>query len=60
MVEKLGGKGNVVFFTLAGQPNTEERLKGFKDVFAGHPDIKIADVVDIKGDRAAPSTRPRN
>ncbi len=50
VVEKLGGKGNVVFFTLAGQPNTEERLKGFKDVFASHPDIKIADVVDIKGD----------
>ncbi len=50
VVEKLGGKGNVVFFTLSGQPNTEERLKGFKDVFASHPDIKIADVVDTKGD----------
>jgi len=50
VAEKLGGKGNVVFFTISGQPNTEERLKGFKDVFAGHPEIKIADVVDIKGD----------
>jgi ribose transport system substrate-binding protein len=50
VVEKLGGKGNVVFFTIAGQPNTEERLKGFKDVFATHPDIKVVDVVDIKGD----------
>jgi len=50
VAEKLGGKGNVVFFTLSGQPNTEERLKGFKDVFAGHPEIKIADVVDVKGD----------
>ena len=50
VVEKLGGKGNVVFFTLAGQPNTEERLKGFKDVFSSHPDIKIVDVVDIKAD----------
>jgi len=50
VVEKLAGKGNVVFFTLAGQPNTEERLKGFKDVFAGHPDLKIADVVDVKSD----------
>jgi ribose transport system substrate-binding protein len=49
-VEKLGGKGNVVFFTIAGQPNTEERLKGFKDVFATRPDIKIVDVVDIKND----------
>ena len=50
VIEKLGGKGNVVFFTIAGQPNTEERLKGFKDVFATQPDIKIVDVVDIKGD----------
>jgi len=50
LVEKMGGKGNVVFFTLAGQPNTEERLKGFKDVLGTRPDIHIADVVDIKGD----------
>jgi ribose transport system substrate-binding protein len=50
VIEKLGGKGNVVIFTIPGQPNTEERLKGFKDVFATRPDIKIAEVVDIKGD----------
>jgi ribose transport system substrate-binding protein len=50
VIEKLGGKGNVVFFTLGGQPNTDERLKGFKDVFAARPDIKVVDVVDIKGD----------
>jgi ribose transport system substrate-binding protein len=50
VVQKLNGKGNVVFFTIAGQPNTEERLKGFKDVFAGSPGINIAEVVDIKGD----------
>lgn len=50
LVEKLGGKGNVVFFTLGGQPNTEERLKGFKDVLATQPNMHIADVVDIKGD----------
>jgi ribose transport system substrate-binding protein len=52
VVEKLGGKGNVVFFTITGQPNTEERLKGFKDVFATRPGINIVDVVDIKGDTA--------
>jgi ribose transport system substrate-binding protein len=50
VIEKLGGKGNVIFFTLTSQPNTDERLKGFKDVFATRPDIKIVDVVDIKGD----------
>lgn len=48
MAEKLGGKGNVVIYNIAGQPNIEERLKGFKDAFASNPDIKIADVVDIK------------
>jgi ribose transport system substrate-binding protein len=50
IVEKLGGRGNVVFYTMPGQPNLDERLKGYKDVFALHPDLKIAEVVDIKGD----------
>lgn len=50
LAEKLGGKGNVVFFTLAGQPNTEERLKGFKDVLSDRPDMKIVDVIDTKSD----------
>jgi ribose transport system substrate-binding protein len=49
MAGKLGGKGNVVIYSITGQPNIEERLKGFKDVFAGSPGIKIVDVVDIKG-----------
>jgi ribose transport system substrate-binding protein len=47
---KLNGKGNVVFFTNVGQPNLDERLKGYKDVFAAFPGIKVASVVDIKGD----------
>jgi ribose transport system substrate-binding protein len=50
VLEKLGGKGNVVFFTLGGQPNTDDRLKGFKDVFATRPGMNVVDVVDIKGD----------
>jgi ribose transport system substrate-binding protein len=50
LILKLGGKGNVVFFTFTGQPSLDDRLKGFKDVFASRPDIKIVDVVDIKGD----------
>jgi ribose transport system substrate-binding protein len=50
VAQKLGGKGRVVFFTMAGQPNTEERLKGFKDAFSSHAEIKIAEVVDIKDD----------
>lgn len=50
VLEKLGGRGNVVFFSMPGQPNLDERLQGFKDVFDTHPDIKILDVVNIKGD----------
>ena len=50
LISKLGGKGNVVFFTLGGQPNTDERLKGFKDAISSRPDIHIVDVFDIKGD----------
>ena len=47
---ELNGKGNVVFFTMPGQPNLEERLKGYKDVFAGYPGIKIVEVFDMKGE----------
>jgi len=50
LIEKLGGRGNVVFFTLAGQSNIDERLKGFKDILATRPDIKIVDVIDTKSD----------
>ena len=46
----LSGKGNVVFFTMPGQPNLEERLKGYKDAFASYPGIKIVEVFDMKGE----------
>lgn len=47
---QLNGKGNVVFFNIAGQLNQEERLKGYKDVFDSYPGIKIVEVFDMKGD----------
>ena len=50
VVQKLGSKANVVFFTLSGQPSTDERLKGFKDTFSDWPEIKIVEVVDLKRD----------
>lgn len=50
VVEKLNGKGNVVFYSMPGQPNLDERLKGYQDAFAGHPGIKVLDVFNIKGD----------
>ncbi len=50
---QLNNKGNVVFFTIAGQPNLEERLEGYKDIFASHSEIRIVDVFDTKGDDGA-------
>jgi ribose transport system substrate-binding protein len=47
---QLNGKGTVVFFTNPGQPNLEERLKGYKDVLATFPGIKIGEVFDMQGD----------
>ncbi len=49
-VQELNGKGNVVIYTMPGQSNLDERLGGYKDVFAGHPAVKIAEIVDVKGD----------
>lgn len=49
LIDKLGGKGNVAFFTIPGQPNLEERLAGFKQALSTQPGIKIAEIVDIKG-----------
>lgn len=50
VVDKLHGKGNVVFFTMPGQPNLDDRLKGYEDVFSSHPGINVLEVVDIKGE----------
>ena len=50
LVQKLSGKGNIVFFTIPGQPNLEERLRGYKDILTDHPGMKIVDVLDVKGD----------
>ena len=47
---QLNGKGNVVFFSMPGQPNLDERLKGYKDVFANFSGIKIVEVFDMKGE----------
>ncbi len=50
LVFRLNGKGNVAFFSMPGQPNLDERLKGYKDAFADHPAIKVAGVFNVKGD----------
>src|SRR5208283_4947373 len=43
VLDKLHGKGNIVFYTMP-QTNMDERLKGYKDVFADHPAIKVVEV----------------
>jgi len=50
LVRELKGKGNVAIFTMPTQTNLNERMRGYKDALENYPDIKIAGVVDIKGD----------
>ena len=46
----LDGKGNVAVFTMPNQANLIERLNGYRFVFSTYPQIKIVQIVDIKGD----------
>jgi ribose transport system substrate-binding protein len=50
LAELMKNKGNVVVFSMPDQANLADRLKGYKDALADHPAIKIAEMVDIKGD----------
>lgn len=50
LAKELNGKGNVVVFTMPGQSNMEERLRGYQDGIAKTPQLKIYRIVDIKGD----------
>jgi len=50
VASRLNGKGNVVFFTNPGQPNLDERLKGYQDILEDYPGIKTVEVFDIKAD----------
>jgi len=52
-IEKTGGKGNFMVFTMPGQANLEERLDGYRKAFAAHPAMKIVQVVDIHGQPTA-------
>ena len=50
LAEELKGKGTAVVFTMPSQPNLDERLRGYKTALEGFPQIKLAHIVDIKGD----------
>jgi ribose transport system substrate-binding protein len=45
----LNNKGNVVFFTIAGQGNLKDRLQGYQAAFADRTDVKTLQVVDMNG-----------
>jgi ribose transport system substrate-binding protein len=47
---QLRGKGNVVIFTMPGQTNLDDRLRGYRDIFASYSGLKIVRLVDIHGD----------
>ena len=49
LAKELKGKGNVVVFTMPGQPNLQDRLRGYRDALA-NTKIKITQEVDIQGD----------
>jgi ribose transport system substrate-binding protein len=50
LAKELKGKGNVVVFTMPDQANLQERLRGYRDALETTPQVKITQVVDIKGD----------
>jgi ribose transport system substrate-binding protein len=50
LAKEMQGKGNVVVFTMPEQANLQDRLRGYRDALEAHPQIKITQVIDIKGD----------
>jgi ribose transport system substrate-binding protein len=50
MAELLGGQGRVVIITLAGQHNSEERLRGLNEALKKYPGVQVVQAVDDKSD----------
>lgn len=50
LAEQMHGKGRVVVYTMPGQRNLDQRLQGYKTILGDHAQIKIVQVVDVKGD----------
>jgi ribose transport system substrate-binding protein len=49
LAERLHNKGDVVVYTMPDQINLDQRLQGYKNILAEHPQMKIIRVVDVKG-----------
>jgi len=50
MADLLGGQGRILIIALAGQLNTDERVRGVNEALKKYPGIKIAQTIDDKGD----------
>jgi ribose transport system substrate-binding protein len=50
MADLLGGQGRILIIALAGQLNTDERVRGVNEALKKYPGIKIAETIDDKGD----------
>jgi ribose transport system substrate-binding protein len=49
----VGGKGKVALLTKVGQSNLEERIAGYKEVFAkDYPGIELVQIIDDQSDSA--------
>jgi ribose transport system substrate-binding protein len=52
LAKELNGKGSVVFYSIPGQENLDERFEGCKRILARNPGIKVLQVIDMAGDPA--------
>lgn len=50
LAELVGGRGKVAILTKVGQPNLEERVRGYKDALTRHPGIEVVRVADTKSE----------
>jgi ribose transport system substrate-binding protein len=53
MATLLGGQGRIVIISLAGQLNSEERVRGVNEVLKKYPGIQVIQTIDDKGDESA-------
>jgi ribose transport system substrate-binding protein len=50
MGDLLGGQGKVVILSLAGQLNSEERIRGVNDALKKYPGVQVVQTIDDKSD----------
>ncbi|MGH9935069.1 MAG: substrate-binding domain-containing protein, partial [Blastocatellia bacterium] len=56
----LSGRGEVFLLSVPGEPNLEDRIRGYRDALAKHPAIKIVDVGNDRADSNEAAKVARN